>query len=142
MWNENASNFRRVERIFPWKCHNFVGKEKVFQTFYFPFFKISFRMKVYLVAYFTSNSKIPWKYVKHILCQIKYSIYSVKIMEIYYRSITVWKLRKFTSTLFEKNLVKPTYLLRKLLNSWFDEISFQWECRSHFFDKNFVNAAS
>ena len=39
-------NFRRVEIIFPRKCHNFVEKEKVFQTFYFPFFKISFRMKV------------------------------------------------------------------------------------------------
>ena len=36
---------------------------------------------------------------------------------------TVWKLRKFTITLFEKKFVKVTFLVKtKILKSWFDEI--------------------
>ena len=34
-------------------------------------------------------------------------------------STTVWKLRKFTLTFFDKSFVKATFLLKKLLKSWF-----------------------
>ena len=41
----------------------------------------------------------------------------------------VWKLQKFslTSHFFRKNFVKAMVLLKKSLNSWFDEIFYQWE---------------
>ena len=45
---------------------------------------------------------------------------------------TVWKLRKLLSHFFGKNFVKPTVLVIELLNSWFDEIFFQWEWIFHF----------
>ena len=47
-------------------------------------------------------------------------------------SLTVWKLRKFTLTLFGKNFVKATHLLKKLLKSLFDEIFLCWERNYHF----------
>ena len=48
----------------------------------------------------------------------------------------VWKLRKFFITLFDKNLMKATFLLiKKSLNSSFHKIFFRWA----FFDKNYVN---
>ena len=40
-------------------------------------------------------------------------------------SVTVWKLQKFSLTLFHKNFVKAMVLLKKLLSSWFYEIFFQ-----------------
>ena len=36
------------------------------------------------------------------------------------------------SRIFSKNFVKATFLLKKLLNSWFDEIFFRWEQICHF----------
>ena len=40
---------------------------------------------------------------------------------------TVWKLRKFTLTIFGKNSVKATDSQKKLLKSWLDGIFFRWE---------------
>ena len=37
---------------------------------------------------------------------------------------TVWKLRKFTLTLFWQNFRETNIFLKKLLNRWFDEIFF------------------
>ena len=58
--------------------------------------------------------------------------------------IKVWYLQKFTLSLsrfFGKNFVKATALLKRLLNSWFDEKKFQWEqifhfITSHIFSRN------
>ena len=76
----------------------------------------------------------------------------------FYPTPTVRKLQKFSLTVvnmyrnlfshfFGKNFVKPTFLLKKLLKRWFDEIFFWWVnfsfyhtamCLSNLCGKNFV----
>ena len=45
----------------------------------------------------------------------------------------VWKLWKFNLALFGENFVKATFLLNKLLKSWFDEIFFSMRPIFHFY---------
>ena len=52
----------------------------------------------------------------------------------------VWKLRKFS--LFDKNFVKATVLLKKLINSWFHEKKIWWErisCFSTLWVTNYIS---
>ena len=48
-------------------------------------------------------------------------------MTIFFRSVEIGEIYVRNSYFFCKNFVKATHLLKKSLNSWFDEIYFQWE---------------
>ena len=76
------------------------------------------------------------KLTKHFFGERIFSVFHTEILSnCFVFPYTVWKLQKFSltrSTLFRKNFVKTMVLLKKLLNSWFDEIFFQWERISRF----------
>ena len=58
--------------------------------------------------------------------KVDFTIFPKKICESTVRSTvhSVWKLRNLLSLFFGKNFVKVTLLLKKLLNSWFDDFFF------------------
>ena len=59
---------------------------------------------------------------------LKFSkLYNVEIMEFFLIISQCGDFMNLLSRIFGKSFVKATFLLKKLLKTWFDEIFFQWE---------------
>ena len=81
----------------------------------------------------TKNKPIFFASNQHFTKEVTKELISRKISLTAFHSIlctfppSVIHIMEITEIYFGKNLVKPTYLLKKSLNSWFDEKSFRLE---------------